>query len=169
MVPLRIDVCEARPRTIPIHDRPRLVLKDLTQDPAQEQTPTPKRTVRRSPLSRLESVLLPAAAAAVLFFFAASFALSLVHRVQQSYSPSTQPAMMMIAKTVKPGDTLAKLANRYGDPNAYLPVREEQIARANRLSGALPLVPGQHLRIPVTNPVVIAQLQKQGRALLASR
>jgi LysM repeat protein len=167
MVPLRIDVCEERPRFQSSHARPRLVLKDLGQDTAPEPAPPP--AVRRSFFSRIESILLSAAVVAVLFFFLSSSVLSLIHTVQQSYAPPTQPTLMMIAKTVKPGDTLAKLAGRYGDPNAYLPVREEQIARANHLSGAFPLVPGQRLRIPVTNPTVIAQIQKQSRALLASR
>lgn len=167
MVPLRIDVCEARPRTPSSHTRPRLILQDTTQDAAQGQAP--QRAARRSPLSRLEGFLLPAAAAAVFFFFAASFALSLVHTVRQSYFPSAQPALVMITKTVKPGDTLAKLANRYGDPAAYLPVSEEQIARANHLSGALPLVPGQRLHIPVTNPSVIAKIEHQSHRVVASR
>ncbi len=167
MVPLRIDVCEERTRIQSIYTKPRLVLTDLIQDTAPE--PAPVSVARRSFFSRIESVLLSAAAVAVLFFFLSISVLSLVRSVQQSYAPPTQPTMVMIAKTVKPGDTLAKLANRYGDPNAYLPVREEQIARANHLSGAFPLVPGQHLRIPVTSPVVIARIQRQGRALLASR
>ncbi len=66
----------------------------------------------------------------------------------------------MISKTVNAGDTLTGLARRYGDPNAYILAREEQIARANHLSGTAPLVPGQHLLIPVTNPTVIAQIEQ---------
>ncbi len=158
MVPLRIDVCEERPRFQSSHARPRLVLKDLGQDKAPEPVPPP--AVRRSFFSRIESILLSAAVAAVLFFFLSSSVLSLVHSVRESYAPPTQPALVMIAKTVKPGDTLAKLANRYGDPGAYLPAREEQIARANHLSGAFPLVPGQRLRIPVTSPLVIARIER---------
>ncbi len=171
MVPLRLDVCDDRSRPVGVRSRPQLVLKDLTQDLTAER---PSRNagvhVRRSPFYRLENVLLAAAAVAVLLYFFFIFALSLVHSVQQSYAGSAQPSVVMISKTVARGDTLTKLARRYGDPNVYILAREEQIARANHLAGTTPLVPGQHLRIPVTNPAVITQIEhRYHRSLVARR
>lgn len=164
MVPLRLDVCEDRPRWVEARVRPPLVLQDVSQER------TPRRSVKRSSLRRLETGLLASALAAVLLFFVVNFALSLFGAVQQSYAPSALPAQMIIAKTVKPGDTLTLFARRYGNPNAYILDTEEQIARLNHLSGTTPLVPGQHLLIPVGNRTIIAQiLQYRHRALVASR
>lgn len=156
MVPLRLDVCDDRSRPAVVRSQPQLVLKDLT---AERLSKNPAVSTRRSPLHRMENVLLAAAAAAVLLYFLFTFALSLVHSVQQRYAASALPSVVMISKTVARGDTLTKLARRYGDPNMYILAREEQIARANHLAGTTPLVPGQHLRIPVTNPAVIAQIE----------
>lgn len=164
MVPLRLDVCEDRVRAADRYARPQLVLKDLT---AEQASPVRR---RRSLFSRLENVFLAAAAAAVLLFFFFSFALSLIHTVQQSYAAPAMPSVVLISHTVKHGDTLSGFARRYGDPNTYILAREEAIARANHLSGTTPLVPGQHLRIPVTNPAVIAQIeQNTPHGLVASR
>ncbi len=163
MVPLRIDTSDARSASAEVSARPRLVLTELTFDP-------PRRRARRSPLRRLENMLAVAAAAAVLLYFVLGFAVSLFHTVQQSYAPAVTPSLVMISKTVAPGDTLSRLASRYGDPNTYILDREEQIARANHLSGTFPLYPGQHLRIPVTSPVLIAQIeQNYHHTRLASR
>ena len=167
MVPFRLDVCDDRPRPVGVRPRPSLVLKDLTLERSAKNAASP---VRHSPFYRLENILLAAAAAAVLLFFLFTFALSLVHSIQQKYAASTLPSVVMISKSVARGDTLTKLARRYGDPNVYILAREEQIARANNLSGTLPLVPGQHLRIPVTNPIVIAQIERRyHRGLVARR
>ena len=166
MVPLRLDVCDDRSRLVGIRSQPQLVLKDLT---AERTTRSFSAPIRRSPLHRLENVLLAAAAAVLLYFFF-TLVLSLVHSVQQSYATPALPSVVVISKTVTRGDTLTKFAKRYGDPNTYILAREEQIARANHLLGTTPLVPGQHLRIPVTNPAVIAQIEKQyHRSLVARR
>lgn len=163
MVPLRLDVCDDRSRPVNRRSRPQLVLKDLTAE-------RPSRSrVQQSPFHRLENVLLAAAAAAVLLYFFLTFAFSLVHAVQQSYLTPALPPVVMISKTVTRGDTLTGLAKRYGDPNIYILAREEQIARANHLSGTAPLVPGQHLQIPVTNPVVIAQIEHYHHQSLVAR
>lgn len=167
MVPLRLDVCDDRPRPAGIRSRPQLVLKDLT---AQPPVQNPSAPASRSLFHRLENVLLMAAAAAVLLYFFFTFALSLVHSVQQRYVTPSLPSVVIISKSVARGDTLTKLAKRYGDPNTYILAREEQIVRANHLSGTTPLVPGQHLRIPVTNPAVIAQIEhRYHRSLIAGR
>ena len=168
MVPLRLDVCEDRSRSASRSVRPALVLKDLTVETAAERPA--KTTARRSPFRRLENAVLAVSVAAVLLFFFLTFAVSLVHTVQQSYAAPVLPSVVMIAHTVKHGDTLTRLASRYGDPNTYILAREEQIARANQLSGTAPLVPGQHLRIPVTNPALIAQIEHRfHHSLVASR
>ena len=169
MVPLRIDVIAARPASAEALPRPRLVLKDFT---SKELTPeaSPRRHTRINPLRRLENMFAIAAAAAVLLYFVTGFAISLFHTVQVSYAPASTPSMVMISKTVKHGDTLSRFASLYGDPNTYILDREEQIARANKLSGTAPLLPGQHLLIPVTSPRVIAQIERNYHSTrLASR
>jgi len=156
-------VCDDRSRPAGVRPRPQLVLKDMTTD-------RPSARVRRSPFHRLENVMLAAAAAAVLLYFFFTFAFTLVHSVQQRYATPALPPVVMISKTVARGDTLTKLARHYGDPNVYILAREEQIARANHLAGTIPLIPGQHLRIPVTNPAVIAQIEhRYHRGLVARR
>ena len=163
MVPLTLDLCNDRPAAL--RSRPALVLKDLTEAPA----PVVRRP-RRSPLARVENTFLAAAAVSACGYFLFTAAASLTHSIQQNYAVSALPQTVVIAKTVKRGDTLAGFALRYGDPNTYLLQREDQIARANHLRGSAPLLPGQHLRIPVTNPKVIAQIVRAShRALVASR
>ena len=162
MVSLKLDVCNDRLEML--RPRSQLVLKDLTQSASQTRTP------RRSPLARTENMLLAAAAVSAAGYFLLSAGFSLVHSVQQNYAAQPLPQTVVIAKTIKRGDTLASLALRYGDPNTYLLRREYQIIRANNLSGMEPLLPGQHLQIPVTNPKVIAQIVRAShRALVASR
>ena len=163
MVPLTFDLCNDRPAAL--RSRPTLVLKDLTAEPASVV-----RRPRRSPLARIENTLLAAAAVSACGYFLVSAAASFTHSIQQNYTVSALPKTVVIAKTVKRGDTLAGLALRYGDPNTYLLQREDQIARTNHLPGSAPLLPGQHLQIPVTNPKVIAQIVRASHhALVASR
>ncbi len=163
MVPLTLDLCNDRPAAL--RSRPSLVLKDLTEDAA----PSVHRS-GRAPLARAENALLAAAAVSACGYFLFTAAASLAHSVQQNYAAQTLPQTVVIAKTVKRGDTLAGLALRYGDPNTYLLQREDQIARANHLPGSAPLLPGQHLQIPVTNPKVIAQIVRASHhSLVASR
>lgn len=171
MVPLKTAVCNddlndrsGTLRAADFRSRPHLVLKDLTEEPR------PVRRPRRSPLAHTENVLLGAAAAAALGYFLVSAAAPLAHAVQQNYTAQSLPQSITISKTVKRGDTLAGLALRYGNPSTYLLAREEQIARANHLSGMTPLLPGQRLSIPVTNPAVIARIVHPSHApLVASR
>jgi nucleoid-associated protein YgaU len=160
MVPM-IDV---RDNCSEITTRPQLVLKDWTQE-----QPAPPCS-RRNPFARFENVLLTASASAALIFFAANSGASLFHSIQQNYTSQTLPQTVIISKAVKRGDTLTSLAQRYGNPNTYILEREDQIARANQLTGTTPLLPGQHLQIPVTNPAVIAQIVRSShRPLMASR
>ncbi len=150
--------------------RPWLVLQDYSQLPERSQEQPPARPSHRSPLARAENVLLASAASAALGFFVVSSAFSLLHSVQQNYSSQTLPQTVTISKAVKRGDTLTSLARRYGNPDTYILEREDQIARANHLTGLTPLLPGQHLQIPVTNPTIIAQIVRSShRPLLASR
>jgi hypothetical protein len=169
MVPLRIDVINVRPSSADALLRPRLVLKDFTSKDLTYEAP-PQRQLRTNSLRKLENIFAFIAAAAVLLYFMVGFGVSLFHTVQSSYSPVSTPTMLMISKTVKHGDTLSRFASRYGDSNTYILDREEQIARVNHLSGFAPLLPGQHLLIPVTSPTIIAQIeQSYHRTRVASR
>ena len=162
MVPLKLDKCDDRSNLR--QAQPLLVMKDWTHE-----TPMRPRTQRNS-LVRFEDILLATAAAAALAFLFFGFAVSLVHSVQQNYDSQMFPRTVVISKTVARGDTLAGLALRYGDPNTYILQREDQIARVNHLAGTTPLLPGQHLQIPVTNPALIAQIVRSSHhRLVASR
>lgn len=156
MVPLRIDPCEDASGSRLIN-RPRLVLQDVTEDRAPS-VPAARAAKRKTAL-RWDNLLFAAAAVAVVLFFLTSFASSLFHSVQSAYAPSLTTAAPLIHYTVKPGDTLWKLAARYGDPNSYMLDRVETYARDNRLSSDAPLVPGQRLLLSVRNPQVLAKLQ----------
>ena len=162
MVPLKADVCNDRSEGCGL--QPQLVLKDWTQEqPALRPT-------RRKASICWDNILLASAASAALGFFVFTSAASLVQSVEQNYRSQTLPQSVIISKAVKRGDTLASLAQRYGNPNTYILEREDQIARVNHLTGIQPLLPGQHLQIPVTNPTVIAQIVRfSHRPLLASR
>ncbi len=162
MVSLKADVCNDRSSVF--CSRPSLVLKDYTQE---EPVVRPS---RRRAFARAENILLASAASAALGFFVLTSAASFVHSIEQNYTSQALPQTLIISKAVKRGDTLASLAQRYGNPNTYILEREDQIARANHLTGTQPLLPGQHLQIPVTNPTVIAQIVRAShRPLVASR
>ncbi|MBV9852342.1 MAG: LysM peptidoglycan-binding domain-containing protein [Armatimonadetes bacterium] len=153
-VPLRKESASRWERPV----RPRLVLEDCTQ----EQRPSPAKKARRLVSRRWEDRLFAAAAATVLLFFLISFALSLYHSAALSYkSPLASPAAMTV--TVHPGDTLWTYAREYGSPDVYILDRVETIALANHLASDAPLVPGQRLLIPLTDPAQITQLQRAHR------
>ena len=154
MVPVRIDLDEDRRESLQTRRQPSLVLQDVTE------VSLPRRVTKRRSARRLENVLFATAAAAVLLFFLVSFAASLWHSVQVRYSINSAVAPIL-SKTVAPGDTLWKYAAHYGDPNVYILDRVDKIARVNHLDSEAPLVPGQHIRIPVSNPIVLAQIQHQ--------
>lgn len=162
MVSVKADVCNDRSQVL--CSRPPLVLKDYTEErPSVDPT-------RRTPFALAENFVLASAASAALGFFVLTSAASLVHSVEQNYRGQTLPQSVIISKAVKRGDTLASLARRYGNPDTYILEREDQIARANHLTGTQPLLPGQRLQIPVTNPTVIAQIVRSShRPLVASR
>ncbi len=155
MVPLRIDPCEEVSGFRSIN-RPRLVLQDVAENRPPSVPAT--RAAKRKPALHWDNLLFAAAAVAVVLFFLTSFASSLFHSVQSAYAPSLTTAAPVIHYTVKPGDTLWKLAARYGDPNSYMLDRVETYARDNRLSSDTPLVPGQRLLLSVRNPQFLAQM-----------
>lgn len=72
---------------------------------------------------------------------------------------------LSVPVTVSEGDSLWKLAKRYGKPDGYIQDSVDAIAHANQMSSSATLLPGQRLIVPVTNPVVLARLQTR----LASR
>jgi LysM repeat protein len=77
-----------------------------------------------------------------------------------TFTASTAPAEITLPVRVAPGDSLWKLAGRYGDPDAYILDRVDDLARANGLSSSARLVPGQRLVVPVRNPVEVARLRQ---------
>jgi len=57
----------------------------------------------------------------------------------------------MVTVTVRPGDTLWKLAGEYGDPDRYILERVSALAKANGLEKNRMLREGQTLAIPVSS------------------
>ena len=158
------EFCEDRRQAA--SPRPRLVLHDCTREPSAP----PVRRPRRRAFRRVENALLVSAATAAVGYFVITSAASWVHSIEQNYAAPALPQSVTISQAVKRGDTLTSLAQRYGDPSTYILEREDQIARANHLSGKTPLLPGQHLQIAVTNPAVIAQIARVSHLpLVASR
>ena len=158
-----IELCEDRPKTTA---RPHLVLRDYSP----EQPAAPACRPRRRTFRRVENALLASAASAAIGYFVICSAASWVQSIQQNYRSATLPQSVTISKVVRRGDTLSSLARRYGNPNTYILEREDQIARANHLVGAAPLLPGQRLQISVTNPAVITQITHASHhSLVASR
>ena len=154
-VPLREQSCPRWDRP----ERPRLTLQDYTPTPL---TPSVHSKMRRRTSRPWENLLFATAAVAVFLFFLVNFALSLYHTAAVSYtSPLTTPAVLRV--TVHSGDTLWTYAREYESPDAYILDRVDSIARANHLASDAPLVPGQRLLVPVTNPVKLAQLEQAHR------
>lgn len=73
---------------------------------------------------------------------------------------AARPVAITLPVSVAPGDSLWTLARRYGDPDAYILDRVDDLARANGLRPGARLVPGQKLLVPVHNPVEFARLQQ---------
>ena len=74
---------------------------------------------------------------------------------------STAPAAIFAPMTVQPGESLWSLAQRYGDPNAYILDRVDVLARTNRLPKDAVLIPGQQVVVPVANPAERSRLQRE--------
>lgn len=138
--------------------RPRLVLQEYDQEVDKVLRPA-RRRARRQNIG--ENLLFAAAVIAVVVFCVMSLAQSVSHTVSAPYKTALPNIVLPV--TVHPGDTLWTYAQKYGAPDAYILDRMETIARANHLAPTAALIPGQRLRIPVTNPFVIAQLQSQRR------
>ena len=73
--------------------------------------------------------------------------------------------VVALPMTVQSGDTLWKLAGRYGSPDEYILKRVDKLARANRISSSARLTPGQRIIVPVENPVEVARI---GRLVAAA-
>ena len=104
-----------------------------------------------------------AAGVAVLTLTAVCIAGTGVYRivagvVNRISAPATAP-IIAVPMTVAPGDSLWSLAQRYGDPNAYILNRVDTIAKTNGLPSNVALVPGQRILVPVSNPVELDRLR----------
>jgi LysM repeat protein len=71
------------------------------------------------------------------------------------------PLTLTTPMTVKPGDTLWSLAQKYGHSGEHIQNRVQAVAKANGMSRTSTLVPGQRLLIPVSNPIEVARLQSR--------
>jgi hypothetical protein len=122
---------------------------------------SPARRCRKT-LLRRDDAWFCAAAAAVLAL-GCYWAFSSIRQtvVDALSGGSAQPCVVSV--TVKPGDTLWRLAGIYGAPGSYILDRVDSIARENGLIATASLTPGQHLRINVENPVLLARLQQDQR------
>jgi hypothetical protein len=69
-------------------------------------------------------------------------------------------AVPVIAHTVKPGDTLWKIAKKYGNPETYILERVAALETLNPEVASAPLHIGSTVRVRVENPVLVAQMTK---------
>jgi hypothetical protein len=127
---------------------------------AVEERPVAKRSHKA--VVRRDDVLLLTVVAAVLAL-GCYWALSTIRgTITEALSGQTEQTRV-VSVTVKPGDTLWRFARVYGAPGSYILDRVDVIARDNGLVAMSSLVPGQHLRIRVENPVLLARLDQNQR------
>ena len=164
---LRIDVCENAAGS-ELDERvsaPRLVLTSFEELPPEiKKTPAakPSARARRARRQRRDGYWLSAVVACLAIAGAGGLWSSLTHS-QSALAPET------ITVTVAPGDSLWKYAKIYGNQDTYILDRVNDLARANSLSSHAALVPGQHLKVTVTNPVELAKLETSRETKLAQR
>lgn len=170
MVPVRAEFgseyrkAAASPEEAPFA-RPRLVLCDVSQSPSPARTASSPS--RRSRNGWQRSLLSLAVVCAFLFLLATCVS-ALWHTAVAAYASSLRTPAPVIAVHVSKGDTLWRYAARYGDPGSYMPERVQAIASDNHLSPAIPLAPGQTLRITVHNPLELARINRQSHSRVAS-
>ncbi len=139
--------------------QPRLTLleRGYASRPVASRPQSRRSSPRHSKKTKWETVWFSMAAVVVLLFLLVNGADAL-WRVSAAQD-ALVAAAPVVSVTVHPGDTLWKYAAQYGSSDSYILDRVENIARVNHLSSTTPLTPGQHLKVPVTNPVMLAQLQ----------
>jgi LysM repeat protein len=108
---------------------------------------------------RWDTILFAAAGVLVLVFLMASVAISAWRGANRPSPVALAIEQPVITVTVHPGDTLWRFASRYGDPNRYILDRVDSLAHDNHVAANATLVPGQHLRVAVTNPVEVAKIR----------
>jgi LysM repeat protein len=95
----------------------------------------------------------------IFVFLLASVAISAWRGANRPSAVEIALEQPVVTVTVHPGDTLWRFASRYGDPDRYILDRIETIARDNHVAANTTLVPGQRLKIAVSNPVEIAKIR----------
>lgn len=170
MVPVRVDFGSeySKNAALPADAalvRPRLVLCDVSQSPAQPRTAG---AYSRRPRNGWQRSLLSLAVVCAFLFLICTCVSVLWHNAVVAYASSLRTPAPVVSVHVGRGDTLWRYAVRYGDPGSYLPERVQAIAHENHLQPSAPLAPGQTLHITVQNPVEIARLTQQSHSRIAS-
>jgi LysM repeat protein len=75
------------------------------------------------------------------------------------------PTPTRVITTVQSGDTLWKLARRYGDPEVYILDRIDELANENNLKADSVLQPGQRIAIPIHGEADYIRVQQKIRQL----
>jgi hypothetical protein len=132
----------------------RLVLHDFSQASSSRQR---SKTLHKAHKNVWEGLSFNIALCALAVFFMAGLVSPAMQALRLSAS-APLPALT-IPVTVRPGDTLWGYAERYEQPNSYILDRVEKIANANHLPAGAALVPGERLQIPVSNPLILAQIE----------
>ena len=162
---LRIDVCEnidaaeREERASP----PRLILtsfEELQPEVKKTSETNNRARVRRARRQRRDGYWLSAATVCLVLAGAGGLWSSLANS-------HNAPRPETITVTVQPGDSLWKYAQRFGSSDRYILERVDDLAHANSLSSRAALIPGQHLKVTVTNPVELAKLESSRETKLA--
>jgi LysM repeat protein len=85
--------------------------------------------------------------------------LTLGYRAGRAVQPPTRPATApIVTHTVRSGDTLWKIAQKYGNPETYILERVAALETLNPKVASAPLHIGDTVRVRVENPVLVAQM-----------
>jgi LysM repeat protein len=122
---------------------PQLQLVDFSKVSAR------RRRSQRMASKKFENRLFALTLGAVVLFFVVSGATSILNLGSSLAAASQLAAAPTETVVVQQGDTLWRIASRYGDSSQYILDRVEAISRINHLSGDQPLVAGQKILVPI--------------------
>jgi len=162
MVPLRSEAFSDSSIASPVLSRPKLRLVTIGDDEGLE-TFKPKETASRRRRTSRDQFWFVVVVATLLVAGVSLMTSHVIRAITQSSWVGAMHRPYIVGVVVKPGDNLWKYARRYGAPGNYILDKVDSIAMENNINPTLPLIPGQHLRIKIDNPALLASLHVERR------